>query len=390
MDDQMLLIKLIAAVSSRTAKENLLTNVDKLILFYAYHPDKRYYIKGNWNPRNSSGTNQLNQMTWRILNLFASGTYRGAKAAHTYHEYIWSLSPESGELFNRILNKDLKCGVSIKTINKMYPGLIPLESCMLCKDLESNRLSYPCYTSIKIDGDRGIFKPGIGFISRTGKKITGLEHLEEPLQRIGIATDGELRDSTRSFSRSSGLIRSNKEHKPNVRFFVFDTAINSHKPFHERLELLRTKYHKCHSHIVVVPHLKCNNRVELSTRYKAAVKAGHEGLVVKAYSHMYQRKRSYDWMRMVPDVPTEVKVVGTTSGKAGSKYDGMCGALVVEFEGKTQKVGSGLDDEERYEYYHQPELIVGQTIEVVYKGLTDHGKMRQPRYKRIRTDKGAD
>lgn len=387
MDSQMKLINQIAATTSRKNKEFLLTKVDKKILLYAYHPDKRYYFTSKLDTRILTGKCQLTEQTWRVLDILASGQCRGHKAAILYNNYIESLTPASAELFNRILHKDLKCGVSIKTINKIYPSLVPMEFCMLCTDYVPDKMYFPCYASIKIDGDRAIFYPNRGFISRTGKKITGLDHLIGPLQHKGQVVDGELRDTTLSNSKSSGVIRSDAKTKPNVRFFVFDSKITSSMPFNERLAYTRKHYHRIHSHIIVLPHFRCLNDVQLRSYYKVAVKKGHEGLVVKNYSHMYQFKRTSDWMRMVPVKTADVKVLKLVPGKKGTKYETIVGALEVEFNGHIQKVGSGLSDEQRLYFCQEPSAIVDRTIEVEYKELTDHGKMRQPRFKRIRYDK---
>lgn len=389
MDSQMRLINTIASTNSRREKEKLLAKVEKNILLYAYHPDKRYYLTSTPSAKTvlrGETLQSLSRYTWRVLDVLSSGKYRGQKALTIYNNYMATLTPMSGELFNRILDKDLKCGVSVKTINNLYPGLVPVESCMLCTDIDMHKVAFPCYSSIKIDGDRAVFTPDKGFASRTGKKITGLEHLEQALQGRGHIVDGELRDNTLSCSRSSGLIRSNLPHKPNVHYFVFDVDIRSALPLNKRLDTLRTLY-TLHPHIHVVPHILCHDSAHVELAYKAAIKVGHEGTVVKTYDHIYQFKRSADWMRLVPVSSADVEVVDITHGKRGSKYEGKCGALVVVFHGEEQKVGSGLSDNERELYANDHSLIVGEVIEVEYKGLTDHGKMRQPRYKRIRTDK---
>lgn len=137
----------------------------------------------------------------------------------------------------------------------------------------------------------------------------------------------------------------------------------------------------------VIEHFKCDDELRLRVLYERAVRQGHEGIVVKKYDHMYQFKRSSDWMRMVPVKTADVVVVDITPGTKGSKYDGVVGALVVEYNNLVQKVGSGLSDAERTVYMDYPSDIIGKVIEVEYKGETDYGKMRQPRFKRVRYDK---
>lgn len=46
------------------------------------------------------------------------------------------------------------------------------------------------------------------------------------------------------------------------------------------------------------------------------------------------------------------------------------GALIFEFKGNKVKVGSGLSDKQRLEWYKYPEKIVGKQIQVKFKEET--------------------
>ena len=46
------------------------------------------------------------------------------------------------------------------------------------------------------------------------------------------------------------------------------------------------------------------------------------------------------------------------------------GAVVVQFKGNEVRVGSGFSDEQRIEFWKNPDLIVGRVIEVKYKEVT--------------------
>jgi DNA ligase-1 len=60
--------------------------------------------------------------------------------------------------------------------------------------------------------------------------------------------------------------------------------------------------------------------------------------------------------------------------------------LAFELDGKTQKVSTGLTQEQADAFTADPALIVGQHIEVEAMGLTSTGLLREPRFKGIRTD----
>ena len=88
-------------------------------------------------------------------------------------------------------------------------------------------------------------------------------------------------------------------------------------------------------------------------------------------------------------------MTGIYEGSKGSKYEGMLGGVYVDYKGTQVGVGSGFSDEERLEYFENPDLIVGKIIEVQYFGETKNQKnedksMRFPVFKMIRDDKDED
>lgn len=69
------------------------------------------------------------------------------------------------------------------------------------------------------------------------------------------------------------------------------------------------------------------------------------------------------------------------------KYEGMVGALEVDFEGLDDKIGSGISDENRELWARNPDLILNKIVEVNYHEKTKDGHMRHSRYNKIRWDK---
>lgn len=85
-------------------------------------------------------------------------------------------------------------------------------------------------------------------------------------------------------------------------------------------------------------------------------------------------------------------VTGSTLGKG--KYSGYIGALTVSMvnpdTGELIEVAnvSGMTDEDRKKF--STNIPVGQVVEIACKGWAGRGRMRQPRFKRLRPDKSAD
>jgi DNA ligase-1 len=79
------------------------------------------------------------------------------------------------------------------------------------------------------------------------------------------------------------------------------------------------------------------------------LKDGGEGIVLRAPYSVWTPHRSHDVLKYKPYLDDEGVVVGFTSGKAterGSKYLGMIGALILDYNGKRLEL-AGLTDAER-------------------------------------------
>ena len=88
-----------------------------------------------------------------------------------------SCSAGDAKVIERIIAKDLKCGVDTSTANKVWMGLIPEYPCMLCSPFEQklvDKIKFPAYAQMKMDGMRfnAIVRDGkCEFRSRNGKEI---------------------------------------------------------------------------------------------------------------------------------------------------------------------------------------------------------------------------
>ncbi len=89
--------------------------------------------------------------------------------------------------------------------------------------------------------------------------------------------------------------------------------------------------------------------------------------------------------KMAIDVP----VLRVLEGKG--KFVGMVGALVVKYGDIELTVGGGkMTDKERKLYWDFPNKIIGSVVEVHGLCPSAHGMIREPRFIRMRPDKGLD
>ena len=368
------------ANTSGSAKKPLLGQytVERYLLA-AYDPFTKYYMTKCFRGR---GHQVFDELTWTILGRLSTRELSGDKAQSIVNVHTMEMTEKSSNLFRMILNKDLKMGMGSRTINKVFPGLIPTHDVMLAKLFENKRLKYPCFGSPKIDGVRAKFKNG-KFFSRNGHEYVGLNHLAEELLSLKCRgeLDGELVVPNVTFQVSSGLVRDNSP-TPNAAFHVFEVPLCKDS-FIERLVLM-DDLHYIGPHILKVPHMLLDSENGVHEFYADCRAAGYEGAVIKPYDYEYKGTRSYDWMKMKPKENKDVIVTGLYEGKG--KYKGQMGGVIVDFN-SGNSVGGGWSDKQREFFWKNPSLLIGQCIEVSYMELTDKGNFRHANFERIREDK---
>lgn len=400
------------------------------ILQYAYDPFKKYYITAPDNVFGREGGTNLTRSSKQLLDRLSSRELSGTEAHIEVIKHIGELNKESAELFKRILNKDLRCGVNIKTINKAFPGAIKLRfdgeekpSVMLLNNFDEKKCNFPCLAAIKKDGVRARFIDG-ELITREGHRLIGLDHITEVLNDFEEEFDGELCVPEYDFDSASGLLRSNNN-VPSAIYHIFDMpSIDEIKA--ERYYILRSisDYLPEDNRIKILQHFTFFNLIDLYEFYLMKIKDGEEGIVVYDYNSKYEDKRSYDWMRMVPAHNLDLEVIEFFEGR-GRLADNLGGIVVMNGDRKV-KVGSGFKDRlskkeseglkkdiDKKIYYQDHKLLtnnnlldifplllnirsiiwanqevfIGRKAKVSYKEITKTNSLRQPRFKGWRFDK---
>lgn len=351
------------------------------------------YIQFGVTPTESwiteSGEEQFSEKTTWLLSALANGDLSGNRARAAIRAHLKELSYNSGRLLIMILNKTFDFGLAIKSINDVFPGLVPTHPIQLAKAFEPRKCKFPCFISPKLDGLRSVYKNG-EFYSRQGHKFVGLSSLklemEDLMQQLAAPCqfDGELMVDGEHFNEISGKIRAFTE-ADNAHYYIFDVP-NFEHPQHARLaflDLLATRYR--YLHITFVPHTTVTTMADISAKYAEYLAEGYEGAIVKQESGMYQDARTWNWMKLKNTETADCRVKDIFEGEG--KYVGMVGGLVVDFGGVAVRVGSGLSDKQRMYWWNDPEEIIGRMVEIAYQEKTPDGSMRHPRFKTLRGDK---
>ena len=317
--------------------------------------------------------------------------------------------------YRRILIKDLRCGVSEKTVNNVAKKMnldfrVPVFSCMLAHDgaKHPKKITGNCLVEYKYDGVRviAIVKNNKATLySRNGKIFNNFPHIEEALSKPeynNLVLDGEvMSDDFQALMKQ--VYRKSGAETDDAYLALFD--ILPLKEFNngksklntldrkKQLDQLSQTFESC---IKLVDYVILNfddekDNQKFSKMNKEALDKGYEGLMIKPSENYYESKRSHAWLKIKPFIEVTLKIVSIQEGTG--KHSGKLGAFQVEGtdDGKffSLSVGSGLTDDDRDKFWKSKEKLIGMLVEIRADAITqsiegEHYSLRFPRFKCFR------
>lgn len=420
----------VAATSSKNEKEAILLKYSKEdtdgmlreCFRLAYSPIINFYINSKTLPEKKTNVDVEERelylaVLFTDLTMIYSRFFTGMKAIQKLESILQGLTKEAASVVERIVLKDLRCGVGETTINKVWKDLIPAVPQMLAspmKDKTLSKIKYPAVAELKSDGSRCIAycnTDGVRLMSRNGKQYQGLVDLELSLQDElfnGLVLDGELVFDTTKADRSTGngiVTKAVKgtislEEQSGVVFQVWDVIPQKeYKPkgvlkvqqwqrYTGLKELLK---HTNKNNIQLIPSHVVNSLEEAKEIFRKYVEDGFEGIILKNLNSFWEDKRSSNLVKFKEELFADLRVVGYYEGEG--KAAGMLGGLVLESEDGVIKVnvGSGFTDEQRIQIWRDKNLNI---VEIKFNGITEDKRTGQkslflPIFQRERLDKSA-
>jgi DNA ligase 1 len=323
--------------------------------------------------------------------------------------------------YRRILIKDLRCGVSDKTINKVVEKInadyiVPTFSCQLAHDSANHegKLAGSKLVEVKLDGVRVItvvWPDGrVLQFSRNGKELVNFEHIKNQMAltaghyNVPMVFDGEVMSS--SFQDLMKQVhRKTDVQSGDAVLHLFDILPLEdfeqgicYTPQQLRSQTLIGWYNTNSNsipNITVLDHQEVDLDTEEGQKQfkeinQRAVDGGYEGIMIKDPDAAYECKRSVSWLKLKPFIEVSLNVVDFEEGTG--RNAGRLGAIICEGEddgrGIRVNVGSGFSDANRVDYWVDRKTIVGHVAEVRADAVTQNQdgtySLRFPRFLRFR------
>ena len=331
--------------------------------------------------------------------------------------------------YRRILIKDLRCGVSEKTVNKIakkFPQYsIPVFTCPLAHDSANHekKMVGKKQVEVKLDGVRvitviqGDTSHGklsrVEMFSRNGKQFHNFGHIIAEIEEVikdspppyDLVLDGEVmsanfQDLMKQVHRKDG------KQSDDAVLHLFDMCPLSEfqKGMWDKPQSFRSQAVKAwvDQHKDVLKHVQTLDweDVDLDTQEgqdrfvelnKAAVDGGYEGVMIKDIDAPYECKRTHSWLKAKPFIEVTLKVANVEEGTG--RNEGRLGAVILEGEDDgynySLNCGSGFSDAQRDQFWTQRADLIGQLVEVRADARTrsqdsETYSLRFPRFKCFR------
>jgi DNA ligase-1 len=419
-------------VISSLEDHNLRTNKEQIILAQADFGNNEFFegCRFALDPMITFGIKQVPEKTdedgpglaWDSFTLALTGFISRNVTGNTARDMIKAMmksatKKEWNGWYRRILIKDLRCGVSEKTVNKVvekkWPKYaVPIFSCQLAHDgaNHESKIVGKKLIEVKLDGVRVItvvYPDGhVDQYSRNGKELANFPHIREQMSRLADNLDIPYVFDGEVMSHSFQDLMKQVHRKDNVNasdavLYLFDWL--SLEEFQKgssvdkqdfRSDSLKTLIQESGNVKILGQELVDLDTAAGLKRFRKinadAIANGYEGIMIKDPDAKYECKRTASWLKQKPFIEVSLDITAVEEGTG--RNEGRLGALVCagHDDGKdiTVNVGSGFSDNNRTEFWTDRDRLIGQIVEVRADAVTQNQdgtySLRFPRFMRFR------
>ena len=417
----------LAANASRNFKiEQLEKNRDNEILRdvvrLALDPFTQFYIRRIPKYTRSDRPAIALQYAIGLLYDLSSRTVTGNAAIAHLTSILSQLDQDDAKVIERIIEKDLKCGVSVATANAVWTGLVSEYPVMLCSQFSQklvDAVGFPAIVQTKMDGMRfnAIVRNGsVEYRSRNGKEIQLLGNLDAEFLNLAgdvdCVFDGELlvADKGVILDRQTGNGILNKANKGTISAdeagkviatvwdvipFLYFQDGECPVAYGKRWDSL-CKLVDLHqpSKVKLVDSWEVSTYEEAKTLFEGLLADGQEGIILKDRNGLWENKRAKHQIKFKGEMECDLEIIEVVEGTG--KYAGQLGSVVCRSRPTdgisiTVNVGSGFNDAHRTDLWAIRDSIVGKIVAVKYnmrsKNKAGEESLFLPIFVELRDDK---
>lgn len=315
--------------------------------------------------------------------------YRGQQATDIVESLYEKLSEDDAVVFRNVIDRTLKCGVSSKTINSVWPDEIYIHPHMRCSSFSNKNLEkikIPAISQLKEDGryvdvvvDDTISR--VDYRSRQGEfDQWNDDYVDEKLMKYakGFVLMGEalVMDDTGSIMPrevGNGYLNSDDIDPQKIVYRLWDCvdvadwyAHETKVDYEDRLERLKSIIKDLPSNFTLVDTRIVYSKKDVIEHFRENVSQGLEGSVVKNKKGGWKSGTSTDQVKIKLTFEMDLYVTDVYEGEKRKKYENQLGGVIATTkDGKlVAHIAGGFSDKQRKEYWENPELIKDSVITV--------------------------
>lgn len=368
-----------------------------------------------------------------LMNYITEHNTGTLSTVYLIQDFASLFNDDTKQFIYQIFGKELKIGITAKTINKaLGKGFIREFNVQLAHPYHKYTEKVPgneFTLTQKLDGHRAVFivKNGKGqFYTRKGLPIHRLEiqteqalKLAELLGNYGAedyVLDGELllsndenMETKDLFRATSRILRSETADKSDIQYNVFDALPTkefeegkSENTFDDRKSFLTMAFSDFdynepqsidHIHLVRDLYVGSDISAIKDLQQNLVEPNGWEGLMLNLNNEYYVTKRTSGLLKIKEFFDADVLVKDIFEGTG--KFKGTLGGIIVDYKGYEIKVGTGFTEVDRDLYWNNPDEIIGKIVDISYFEETHNQNnhdisLRFASFNCLRLDKDAE
>lgn len=420
----------IGSDSKRSHKLSLITQHQNnesflKVVKLALDPYKNFFIRKI--PAYVSRNTNVQTLDWALSELekLSNRQHTGHAGIEHLRSVLGNVSADDAVVIERIIGKDLRCGIADGIVNAVLKDFIPTYPCLLARAYDEKNIkniTYPAYSQLKADGLRAnvfVEDGKVTICGRSGREIDLLGALDAAMIELAskfpfaVVFDGELvvADQDNKIvdrKTGNGIITKaikgtiSEDEAKLVRLQMWDVIpVAEFKQgkasikYKDRFESLIQAIDQDKPNTLSywsIPFKVVDNLAQAEQHFEEMLSDGYEGTIIKNFDNLWSDTRSRDLVKMKAEKDCDLEITGWNPGTG--QFEGQVGSLICASSDKKVEVSiSGFSFELRKEITSNITNLIGKVVTVTYneriksRTRTDVDSLFLPRFGCFRTDK---